>query len=86
MSFPSCSWKTTFFKDSGGLAIYCDRASRAFSEYAGIFTLLSTEKPECLQVERFLANLSVLSFFSRKKLIIILRKYSDILSRFPKGT
>ena len=51
MTFPSCSSKTTFFKDSGDLAIYCDRASRASSEYAGIFTLLSTEKPECLEVK-----------------------------------
>ena len=50
-----------FFNDRGGREMYWERALRAFVERAGRCTLLSTEKPECLQLIKLVANLALIS-------------------------
>ncbi len=55
------SWMPIFFNDRGGREMYWERALRACVEWAGRWTLLSTEKPECLQLIRLVANLALIS-------------------------
>ena len=59
--------------------MYWERVSRVLSEYAGIRIEKSTEKPECLQLIKLVANLALISRFLRKILMITRRRYSDIL-------
>ena len=55
------SWMLIFLKDRGGREMYWERALRAFVERAGRWRLLSTEKPECLQLIRLVANRALIS-------------------------
>jgi len=73
------------FKDSGGRAMYWERASRVLEDPAWMCTEASTLNPECLQLIRLVAILALISFFFKKNLTITRRKYSDILWRFLNG-
>jgi hypothetical protein len=69
----ACSSTSTFFSDTGGRAMYCERASRALEEAAAIFTDRSMN-PECLHSSMFLPSRSLMSLRFRKKATMVLRK------------
>ena len=66
-----------FFKDSGGRAMYWERASRVLEDPAGMCTEASTLNPECLQLIKLVAILALISCFFKKNLMITRRKYSE---------
>ena len=55
-----------FFKESGGRAMYCDKASRVLEDPAGMCTEAATLNPECLQLIRLVAILALISSFLRR--------------------